>query len=354
MPNRDDEETPEDEEARERVNQNEEKESEEEKPKENIHKLIVFEPKVTSKKKISDKYSVEKSDQEEQIKVINKLTPQGLHYSYLILINNQSPTPILSYRIRVLYSKFLEYSKCFPPTIRVYSPIEQEVQDVKRIDLEFDILKQNTSNKIRLLFTSSTMEDQGQVKMLIAFEKSNGKIGVIKSNPIEIQIDKPNITPKIIPSSSIRNFSQQRDVKRNIISLGFGTNKKGTFDKFFNLVEELFLSYNFQLIIKEKERGDLWFFGTENQSGFDILILGKVFEDRIEFMAFSENPIGLVSVLSFFTKNLKEELLKRKVVKSEKLIFDLDCTNCGTFLPFFPKKGEAIECEKCNTKQLVW
>ncbi|MHA2185312.1 MAG: hypothetical protein ACXAAI_09950, partial [Promethearchaeota archaeon] len=113
MPNRDDKETPEDEEARDRVNQNEERESEEEKPEEKIHKLIVFEPKVTSKKKIYDKYSVEKSNQEEQITIINKLTPQGLHYSYSILINNQSPTLILSYRIRVLYSKFLEYSKCF-------------------------------------------------------------------------------------------------------------------------------------------------------------------------------------------------------------------------------------------------
>jgi hypothetical protein len=354
MPNTDEKEAPKDEEPREGENQNEEEESQEDNPQENIQRLVVFEPKVVSKKKMVDKYAVEKHNKEENISIINKLTPQGVHYNYSIVINNQSPILILSLRIRVLYSKFLKYSKCFPPTIRVFSPIEHEEEDVKRIDLEFDILKQNALNKIQLLFTSSTIEGKGEIKILIAYQKGNGEIRVIKSDPIEIQIEKPDITPKIIPSSNIRNFSQQRDVKRNIVSLGFGTYKKGTFDKYFDLLEQLFLSYNFQLIVKEKARGTLWFFGTENQSGYDILILGKVTPNSMEFMAFSENPITLVSVLSFITKNLKQELIARKLVKSEKLIFDLNCINCGTFLPFFPKKGETIECEKCNCKQIVW
>ncbi|MHA1913175.1 MAG: hypothetical protein ACW986_02050 [Promethearchaeota archaeon] len=354
MPNRNEEKAREGEETQEDEEFQKDEVSQEDKPPEDIQRLVVFDHKVISKKKLKNKYAVEKVDQEEKITVKNKLSARGVHYNYSILINNQSPTLILSLRIRVLYSNFLKYSKCFPPTMRVFSPIEQEGEDEKRIDLEFDILKKNTPKKIRLLFTSSTIEGRGEFKILIAYEKSNGEIKVIKSDPIEIQIEKLNISPKIISSSSIRDFSQQRDVKRNLISIGFGTNKKGNFDKYLEVLEQLFLSNNFQLIVKEKVRGTVWFFGTENQSGSDILVLGKVFSNRIEIMAFSENPVTLVSVLSFLSKNLKEVLLSRKLVKSEKWIIDLDCINCGTFLPFFPKKGESIECEKCQYKQIVW
>ena len=322
--------------------------------KDNIQRLVVFEPKIIPKDKIVDKYTIEKTDQIEKIKIVNKLSPRGVHYNYSILIDNQSSTLILNTRVRILYPKFLEYSKCFPPAIRVFSPIEHEGEEIKRIDLEFEILRQNSSKKIQLLFTSSTKEGLGEFRTLIAYEKRKGKIKAIKSDPLRIQIEKPEITPKIISSASIREFSHNRGVKRNLISLGFGTSKKGALDKYLGILEHLFLLYNFQLIIKEEERGILWYFGNQKQSGYDILALGKIFSNRIEVMVMSENPIILVSLLSLFTENLKEELLTKKFVKSEKLIFDLDCINCGTFLPFFPRKGETIECDKCNYKQIVW
>ncbi|MHA2121929.1 MAG: hypothetical protein ACW990_12060, partial [Promethearchaeota archaeon] len=136
MPNRNEEKAREGEETQEDEEFQKDEVSQEDKPPEDIQRLVVFDHKVISKKKLKNKYAVEKVDQEEKITVKNKLSARGVHYNYSILINNQSPTLILSLRIRVLYSNFLKYSKCFPPTMRVFSPIEQEGEDEKRIDLE--------------------------------------------------------------------------------------------------------------------------------------------------------------------------------------------------------------------------
>jgi hypothetical protein len=44
----------------------------------------------------------------------------------------------------------------------------------------------------------------------------------------------------------------------------------------------------------------------------------------------------------------------REIVNNLDDIHDLECKYCGAILPYFPKKGEEIQCSKCKYEQLLW
>ena len=140
----------------------------------------------------------------------------------------------------------------------------------------------------------------------------------------------------------MRNLSVHSDINDFL-----GVNNIKDFDliKFFDVLEELFHFRNFQLITKDKDKGILWFFGNEIRSGYDILVLTKIRINMIEIMILSKDPIYFVPFFFTIIQNLKEQLQK---------FVNLECINCGSILPYFPKKEETIVCNKCYHKQIFW
>ncbi|MFX0082072.1 MAG: hypothetical protein ACFE94_10000 [Candidatus Hodarchaeota archaeon] len=319
-----------------------------------IQNLLLFKQKEGPKKKEADNFLVEKTNKEDKIKITNSLITQGSHYRYTILLNNENSTAISDINILVLYPEFLKFSRFYPSTLNVSCSIEEDQGKKTNLNLNIKGLKGGSSEKIFLHFTPSTQLAIGEFKTSLKYTNNEGEEREINSDSIKIQIDKLNITPKIMSHSRIREFSQIPGMKRALISLGIGTKKKLNLEKLFDVFEKLVLSYNFQFITKDREKGIVWFFGSELNSNNDILALSKINSYIIEIIAYVKNPVILGLFLSSFINNLKEQLLMNKIIKSNMKIFELECVNCGENLPYFPKKGEFITCIKCSYEQLVW
>jgi hypothetical protein len=319
-----------------------------------IKGLEIFKHKEKPKKKKTDKYSVEKIQKEDKFKIINSLSAHGIHYRYSILLHNENSATITDINIRVLYPEFLEYTGSFPINLIVSSQIANKQEKINNLNLSLKELKGNNSQQMYIHFTPSNQVAAGEFKMLLNYKNDKGKARKIKTNAITIQIEDIVITPKIISHSRIRDFSKIPGMKRALVSLGIGTKKKSVSKKIYDIFERLILSYNFQLITKDRERGILWFFGSESNSSNDIFAISKIGLNIIEIIGHSKDPVLLCQFFFSIERNLNDLLLKNKVIKPNMKIFDLECINCGSHLPYFPKKRESITCTICSYKQFVW
>ncbi|MHA2181023.1 MAG: hypothetical protein ACXAAH_06345, partial [Promethearchaeota archaeon] len=319
-----------------------------------IQGLAIFDHKEGPRKKETDRYTVEKINKTDKVKIINSLTAQGIHYRYSILLNNETSASITDINVKVFFPVFLKFSGSYPLTFIASFPIVDKQDTTNNINLNLKELKGKSSEQIFLHFTPSTRIGRGELKTFLKYTKNKGKKREINSDSITIQIDEMIITPKIITHSRIRDFSRIPDMKKAIISLGIGTSKKLNSQKIFDVFENLIQSYNFQFITKEREKGFLWFFGSESKTNNDILVISKLGLNVIEIMAQSINPVLLNLFLSSINRKLREQLSIHKIIKSKIKIFDLECINCHAHLPYFPKKSETITCSICSYKQIVW
>lgn len=319
-----------------------------------IQGLVIFKQKKAYSLKNTDNYTVEKINKEDKIKFVNNLSPQANRYIYSINLNNNGSSPISKVKIKVISPKFLNYLGCFPLTINNLPIIEEDEEEVKNIEIALGELKAKSSQEIRFQFTPYISPATGEFKSIITYINNKGKLKILKSKSIKIEIDKLIFMPKIIPSSQIREFTQLPDTMRVLMSYGIGIKKKINLNKYFDIIEHILQSQNLQLITKDKKTGILWFCGTDMQSRSDILTLSKIGSNQIEIMVFSKNPIILASFLVSFNIILKEQISMKKILKSKIKIFELICVNCGAVLSRFPRKGESIICNKCNYEQIVW
>lgn len=319
---------------------------------EDVQNLVMFKGKVEDRRKEIDKYSFEKFDQEDKIKLFNDFKLLGGHYRYSVQLDNLSQAPISEVKIKILYPKFLILTRSLPPTIYLQQSFENE--ETKRIIIEFDELNENSSKQINFYFAPLEVENEGEIRTIVVYVNNKDYVRFLDSESIEIEIKKITIQPKIIPSSYVREFSQTSGIKKAIKSMGIGTDRKIDVDLYFSILEHLFILLNFQLIAKDPNKKILWFFGTDLESGEDILAIGQIISNKIEIIATSLNRSILISFLTLFSNDFKEQLLVRDIIKSEDQVLDLGCKYCGVTLPYFPKKGESIKCNKCNYQQIVW
>jgi hypothetical protein len=315
------------------------------------HDLVFFKSKEDYQSKTIDKYSFEKVDQEDKIKLVNNFQPFEGHFRYSILIYNQSPAPITELKIKVKIPQFLTLSRCYPPTITIPPMVTNK--DSNQLTLEFDELNEKSNKQIHLHFMPNALDREGEIRTIVTYVNNKDTIRVLDSRPAEIIVDKITIEPKVVPSSFIREFSQTPGIKKVIKSMGIETDHHIDPDIYFDLLEQIFLFNNFQLVAKDSQKKILWYFGTELLTKEDILAIGQIVSNKVEIIASSFNPYLLVSFLTMFSKDFKEGVILNRIVNSKDMIFDLECKYCGAILPYFPDKGNTIECSKCNNKQIV-
>jgi hypothetical protein len=323
-----------------------------EKKSKRIQGPIIFEKPIPLKK--TDNYTVEKNNKEDKIKFSNNLRPQANRYTYSINLNNDSSSPISKVMFKIISPKFLKYLGYFPLTINLPTIIEENEEEVKNIEIKLGELKEKSSREIRLQFAPYILPATGEFKSILTYLNNKGKVKTIKPKPIKIEIDKLILIPKIIPSSQIIEFSRLPGTIRVLMSYGIGKRKKINLNKYFDIIIHILQTKNLQLITKDKEKGMLWFCGTDTKSSSDILVFSKIIPNQIEIMLYSKNPIILASFLFSFTNILRDQKSMRMILKSKIKIFELICNNCGAMLPRFPKKSESIVCTKCNNEQIVW
>lgn len=314
--------------------------------------LVIFKEKEEAPKKEADQYSFEKVDQENKILIRCTYSPFGGHFRYSILIDNQSFAPITEMKIKIKLPEFLTLIRAFPPTISI--PRMTTDEDVNHINLEFDELNEKSHKQIHLHLAPNALEKSGEIRTIVTYVNNKDTVRVLDSRPAEISIDKISIEPKVVPSSYIREFSQQPRIKKVIKSMGIGIEHQVHSEIIYDILEQLFSIHNFQLVAKDVEKRILWYFGTESVIKEDILAIGQIVSNKIEIIASSPNQYLLISFLTQVTIDFKQFLVLNGIVNSKDKIHDLECKNCGAILPYFPQKNEFIECQNCNYEQTVW
>ncbi|MHA2181024.1 MAG: hypothetical protein ACXAAH_06350 [Promethearchaeota archaeon] len=314
--------------------------------------LVFFKSKEKQESKEFPKYSFEAFDQENKINLFHEFKPYGGHYVLSIQLSNQSMAPITEVKIKINYSNFLTLTRSYPPTLYIPEPIVEK--EISKLNIEFDELNERSNKQINLHFTPLLLGREGEIRTIVTYVNNKDFVRVLDTDPIIILLDKITINPKIIPSTYVGEFSKIPHMKRAFKSLGIGT--LGNYDPFlfYNLLEQVFLMNSLQLITKDPEKRILWYFGSDMESRDDVLIIGQIASNKVEIIAMSKNHHVLISLLTSLSNEIKEHLLVREIVSTLDEIGDLECKYCGAILPYFPKKGEEVQCTKCKYEQLVW
>ena len=194
---------------------------------------------------------------------------------------------------------------------------------------------------------------KGKISGQIKYVNYKDFVRLLMIEALEYNLTVPRIIPKEIPNELIEEYNSASHRKRDIRSYGL-PDKLNPLTA-FNHIIQIIRSKNFMLLTKvaEENRKIAWFFGTTEDSQIEILVVGQVIENKIEFYASSTNEQILSALLTSFSMDLKRRILISSVVRSEKEIYDLFCVECGGTLPYFPKPGEFVDCKYCNTKNLV-
>jgi len=320
--------------------------------KEGVHDLLLFGSQKTEVVKKKEQVPPEKIDQDNQIKLVYELKPFGSHYRYSVLFSNQSAAPITELKIRIRYPSFLRLCRSNPPTISY--DLANTGEKFVQVKIEFNRLEAKSQKQVNLFFSPEDLEEIGEIRTFVTFVNYEDFVRALNSDPVIIHFIPVTVEPKIVPSSEVSKILNQDGIKKAIKSIGIGSKKLFDEDTYFNQLIQITINQNFQLIAKDTAKKIGWYYGTDLVSGDDILVIGQIVKNKVEWISASKNPHLLVSVLTQLAKKYIQRLRVMGILEPEDSAFDLECKFCGNPLPYFPKRGKSIECGKCNLEQVVW
>lgn len=327
-----------------------------------VQSLILFKQKIreTLEKEVEALESVE---QEDQIKLVYEIKPYGGNYRYSIMLINQSLQSITDVKIKIIFPGFLELHRCSPPTI-IEDESKKDIDEVQQVKLDFDELSKSTKKQINLYLIPKNVNHKGEIRTYVNYVNYQDYVRVLNSDPVDVIVPPLTIEKAIIPSSKIEEIYNNKNFKKALKSYGVGIegeDKEDKYDLYFNIMEQILRFHNMQLITKNIKKRVLWYYGkcwnkneVETANQFDVLVIGQIKSNKIEFLITSENPEHLVSLATIISTDLNRRILSTGIINSADEIYDLECKNCGLALSSFPPKGESIECENCNYDQVVW
>ncbi|MFO8018358.1 MAG: hypothetical protein R6U96_06960 [Promethearchaeia archaeon] len=325
--------------------------SKEKNDKPKISNLILFKS-YKNKTKEAEITRYENIDQENKIKLVHKLYPHAGSYLFSVLIINQSSAPITEVKIKVRYPDYLNVIRYTPPRLES-EQLNTEEDSEKQINIGFDQLAEKSKKQINFYFKPINLNNKGKITLFSSFVNSKDYVRVLNAEPVAIHAKQiGGIEPKIIPSNSIEEFYNNKEVKKAIRSFGVAANEN--LDLYFNYAEQILKAHHLQLITKDEGKRIAWFFGRELDSLKDILAVGRIVSNKIEFLCASKNAEILVSLLTNLSNALKKRLMATGIIDSVDQIYELICYNCGNPLPLFPERGSPVECSKCGEENLIW
>ena len=317
-----------------------------------IHGLVILKGAPGKQKSDESTYAFESVDQEKKIKLAHELVPFGAGYRYSVLLINDSQAPITEIKARIKIPNFLTLSRISPPTIPIIP--NHDESGAKQLNFEIDELSETSRKQINFYFNPLPQNNKGELNTYITYVNNKDFVRVLNSDDKKIVITLPKIESKVIPSSKISEFLKIEGIKKAVKSLGIAAQKKADLDQYFNHIEQLLSMHKFQLIAKDDKKRIAWFFGADSISKQDILVIGQIVSDKVEFLAASKLHPILISLLTMLSTDYKKRIQNIGIIKSIDQIYDLECKYCGAIFERFPAKGESIECKNCHREQTIW
>jgi len=324
-----------------------------------VHQLVLFKDKEAYlKKEKKDKdYKFETDEQEDKIQIKYELRPIGRYYRYSLMVINSSKTPINEAKIKIMLPIFMEVFRYSPPTVET-EIIEKEEIEVK---VKFDQIEGKSNKQINLYLIPLIVDKFGEIRSVLTYINDKDLVRVINSDPIEIYIPELVIENLIIPSTKIPEIYQDKNFKKAIISIGVPTKNAQELVSYLSRMEQKLKLLKFQFITRDDENKVIWYFGRcwnkakiETSAQYEVLLIGQIISGKIEFLILCENQDYLVSLSTLIFREFSFMIMRDSPPTSQKLIFNLECKSCGVILPYFPKKGKKITCNKCQYEQIVW
>jgi hypothetical protein len=321
--------------------------------REDIKGLVVFGEERTQKSQQQQGVApLEYIDQEDKIKLVYDFKPFGANYLFSLLIANQSRAPITEIKMRVRYPDFLFLSRSVPPTVSIDSLDLEEGEFQTRI--EFAKVDALSEKQVNLFFNPTRLEDEGTIRAYITFVNNADFVRALDSDPIIVSFDPITIERKIMPTSEVSKFLNQTEIRKAIKSVGIAIDNPYDDNYYFTLVQQTIQQFNFQLITEQKDKKIAWYFGTELVSSKDILVIGQIVANKLEWLCASQDASILISLLTNIYNEFINRLVINNIITDVDQVINLECKNCGAILPRFPKKRTEIECPKCKYEQTVW
>ncbi|MHA1821545.1 MAG: hypothetical protein ACTSU2_00185 [Promethearchaeota archaeon] len=298
---------------------------------------------MTKQKEFIKSESKERS-QDDLIGLMVKLGYVGANIRLTIKITNASELPITELLIKLNFADNIEFLKTKP---NYEAKIENNTLSIKLPDL-----KGKKAIGFYVYFKLISL-GHGIISGKFQYVNYQDYVRFILIDNFEYNLKPPKIIEADIPTFEIEKYSSQKGMKKDIRSFGKPDQMKEL--TAFNHVQQIVESYGFKLINKVEKEDSLiaWYFGQTESLDNDVLIVGQVYNNKIEFFAASLNPLILSSLLVAFSIDLKKRLLTSGVVSSEEEIYDLYCKNCNGVLPYFPRPGEVVVCKYCGTENIV-
>ncbi|MHA1191108.1 MAG: hypothetical protein ACTSP9_02280 [Promethearchaeota archaeon] len=318
-----------------------------------ISDLVSFRDEPTPKGLHKEVISLEQIDQEDKIKIVHELKPFGSLYRYSSLIANQSKAPIKEVKIKIKFPEFLDLIRSDPPNM-ILDPINLEEDEDKQVRIQFKEIASESHLQINVFLSPLDLEGEGEIRSYVTFVNNKDFVRALDSKPILILFTPLSMERNIIPSSHITPFSKSTENSRAIKSIGVGVDGQFDSDFYYRRLCQAIQDQNFQLITSNEENRIAWYFGVDLVSSENILIIGQVIQNKVEWIAVGKNPHLLISLLSKISNAFGSAMIINGTIESIDQIYDLECKYCGTPLSYIPKKGAAITCLKCNNSQIVW
>ncbi len=324
-----------------------------------IQQLVLFKDKEDYLEKVKKEkdYKFGTDEQEDKIQIKYELRPVGRYYRYSVMIINSSKASINEGKIKIMLPIFMELYRHTPPTLET-EIIEKEEIEVK---IKLDQIEGNSSKQINLYLIPLMVDKTGEIRSILTFINNKDLVRVINANPIEIYIPELVIEGLIIPSSKIPEIYQDKDFKKTMISIGAPTKRAKDLNDYLEKMETKLKHLKFQYITRDIKNNVIWYYGKcwnkariETTHQHDVLLIGQIISGKIEFLLMCKNQDYLVSLSTLIFREFSFLIMREGTPTSNKLILILECKSCGVVLPYLPKKGEEITCNKCQYKQIIW
>jgi len=318
-----------------------------------ISDLVVFRNEQLPKGLHKEVISLEQIDQEDKIKLIHELKPFGSMYRYSSLIANQSKAPIKEVKIKIRFPEFLELIRSDPPNMLLDSLTLGEDED-KQVRIQFKEIAPESYHQINIFLSPLDLEGEGEIRSYVTFVNNKDFVRALDSKPILIMFSPFSIERRIVPSSYIAPFSKSTNNSRAIKSIGLGVDLQFDPEFYFTHLCQAIQDQDFQLITKNEKNRIAWYFGIDLVSNDEVLIIGQIVQNKVEWIAVAKNPHLLISLLFKIESQFGAQLIIEGRIESIDQMHDLECKYCGTPLSNMPNKGDTTTCLKCNHSQIVW
>ena len=318
-----------------------------------VHGLVIFKGRMAQFKSVEAKtvQKLEDVDQENKIKISSEITPYGACYRYSLLLINESSAPVTEFRVRLKLPNLFDLTRHYPPSL-ILASSKIETGETQ-INFELSELNGESKQQINFYTSPTTIETKGEITAAASYINNKGFIRAINVKPKIIQNKSIKFEEKTIPSEDIGIFLRRNDINKAMISLGVGVKKKPNLALFFNHITQLIKLHNFKLIAKDEKNRIAWYFAQELESNEDILVIGQIVANKVEFLAATVNPTVLTTLMINLSIDFKKSITSTGYVAIDQ-IYNLECKFCGNILPSLPKKGDSIICQKCNNEQVIW